>query len=143
MFGMDINTAKGMFFDSDKIKSAVDEGTRGVLSRFGAYVRTAAKQSIRSRKRSSAQGKPPSSHTGLLKRFIFFGYDNFEKSVVIGPVKLNAKGGNDIPEVLEFGGRSTNWKKQKVDVAARPFMGPALKQELPKLPSMWANSIKA
>jgi len=29
-----------------------------------------------------------------------------------------------------------------VKVDARPYMGPALKRELPKLPKPWANSVR-
>ncbi|HOM77081.1 MAG TPA: hypothetical protein PLE88_11240, partial [Anaerohalosphaeraceae bacterium] len=57
-----------LFFDSPKVIRAVDKSTRKVLSRFGAFVRRTAKQSIRKRKKSSTPGTPPSSHTGLLKR---------------------------------------------------------------------------
>jgi len=60
---------KQMFFTSKAVLSATDRATRRVVSRFGAYVRRAAKSSIRKRKRISCPGKPPSSHTGLLKRF--------------------------------------------------------------------------
>jgi hypothetical protein len=160
-----------------------------VLSKFGAYVRTAAKSSIRKRKRASAPGSPPSSHTGLLKRFIYFGYDTAARSVVIGPVPLNQVSFTEdmrpvrgtVPESLEYGGTAyvleewtgARWvrrdlrrkgavsdvgalresgksnvfnmrpiRKRRVTVAARPFMQPALTKELPKLPAMWANSVK-
>jgi hypothetical protein len=42
--------AKQGFFDRAKVKNAVDAGTRRVLSRFGAFVRTRARTSIRKRK---------------------------------------------------------------------------------------------
>jgi hypothetical protein len=34
---------------------------------------------------------------------------------------------------------------EKIDVriAARPYMGPALRREVPKLPPMWAGSVHA
>jgi len=50
-----------MFFDSKKVVSATDRATRRVLSRFGAFVRRTAKQSIRKRKKVSQPGSPPSS----------------------------------------------------------------------------------
>ena len=75
---------KQLFFDSPKVVRAVDRTTRRVLSKFGAFVRRTARSSIRKRKRTSEPGSPPSSHTGLLKRFIFFGYDAQKRSVVIG-----------------------------------------------------------
>ena len=148
MIGIKINQAKGMFFDAPKVMRSVDAATRKVLSKFGAYVRTAARSSIRKRKKASAEGSPPSSHTGLLKKFIYFGYDASQQSVVIGPAKLNTSTG--APEILEYGGTATisqrikpgKYKKKKVAISARPFMHPALKQEQPKLPAMWQDSVK-
>ena len=139
---------KQMFFDNKAVTSATDKAARRVLSRFGAYVRTTARHSVRKRRAISRPGKPPSSHTGLLRRFIYFGYDRGRKSVVIGPQRLNQKVG-DAPAALEHGGVSTaveglrhRRRKRRVRIIARPFMGPAFEKEKPKLPSMWANSIK-
>jgi len=145
MIGMDL---KAIFFDRKAVRSAVDRTARRVLSRFGAFVRRAAKSSIRKRKRASAPGEPPSSHTGLLKQFIFFGYDRDRRSVVTGPQRLNQKVG-DAPAALEHGGVSTvveglrgKRRKRRVRIRARPYMGPAFEQERPKLPAMWRDSVK-
>lgn len=134
---------KMVFFDSKKVKSSVDKTTRAVLSRFGAFVRRTARGSIRSRKRPSRPGRPPSNRTGLLKRFIFFGYETDSKSVVIGPAKLNRS--SNAPQVLEHGGKTkvTAGKETKrVKIAARPFMAPAFDKEKDKLPQMWKDSVK-
>jgi hypothetical protein len=152
MIGYRIDKAKGMFFDRKSVLDATDRATRRVLSRFGAYVRRSAKSSIRKRKRASAPGRPPSSHTGLLKKLIFFGYEPTKRSVVIGPVRLSGKPG-DAPHVLEHGGTARiarrRWRRgrrvsvtQHRRIAARPFMGPAMEKEQPKLPAMWADSVK-
>ncbi len=148
MIGLKIDQAKGLFFDSPKVMQSVDKATRQVLSKFGAYVRQAARSSIRKRKKSSEPGSPPSSHTGLLKRFIYFNYDPAAQSVVIGPVRLDSKEGT-APEITEYGGTSKIIRKRRgkktvvsAEYPARPFMRPALQRELPKLPAMWANSIK-
>jgi len=137
---------KRMFFDKSTVARAVDRTTRRVLSRFGAFVRTTARQSIRRRKKPSPPGKPPSSHTGLLKKFIFFGYERDKKSVVIGPAALNQKN-TGAPEVLEYGGTAvieSRWDKHKrrARVAARPFMGPAFAKEKSTLPSLWKDSVR-
>ena len=140
---------KQMFFDRKAVTGAVDKAARRVLSRFGAFVRRGAKSSIRKRKRISAPGEPPSSHTGLLKRLIYFGYDRQRRSVVIGPQRLNQKVG-DAPEALEYGGFSTviegssrrSRRRRRMRIAARPYMGPAFQKEQPKLPAMWAGSVK-
>ena len=145
MIRMDL---KAIFFDRKAVRSAVDRTTRRVLSRFGAFVRRGAKSSIRKRRRASAPGQPPSSHTGLLKKFIFFGYDRSARSVVIGPQRLNQKV-SDAPHTLEYGGISTvveglrgKRKKRHVRIKARPFMGPAFEQEKPKLAAMWQDSVR-
>ena len=90
MFTMSLKSAKSGFFDRAAVVRAVDQATRRNLSRFGAYVRQRAKTSIRrppktATVRISRPGRPPYSHTGLLKRFIFFAYDADRQSVVIGP----------------------------------------------------------
>ncbi|MDD3585820.1 MAG: hypothetical protein PHQ75_01445 [Thermoguttaceae bacterium] len=99
-----ISRAKKTFFSSKEVQSMVDKETRQVFSKFGAHVRQRARQSIRKRKTAAPPGRPPSSHSGKLKRFIFFGYDKAKRSVVIGPVRLTGKNKGDAPELLEYGG---------------------------------------
>jgi hypothetical protein len=151
---------KTMFFDRQTVMTKVDAGTRKVLSKFGAFVRTAAKSSIKKapftarkvrgsdrtdfRTVSSKPGQPPYSQSGLLKKFIFFGYDTAKKSVVIGPEKLNGNRKGEAPSLLEYGGTTTlkgKYTKKTLRYAARPYMGPALEKEKPKLPALWRNSI--
>jgi len=134
-----------LFFDSKKVRRAVDASARRVLSKFGAFVRRTARSSIRKRKNPSAPGDPPSSHTGLLKRFIWFGYEPAKRSVVIGPARLTQKGRGEAPSLLEYGGTTRlerRGKRKRAKVRPRPFMGPAFEKEEPKLPAMWKGSIK-
>ena len=141
---------KELFFDRQAVLGRVDAATRKVLSRFGAFVRQAARSSIRTRKKSSEPGQPPSSHTGLLKKFIFFGYEPDRRSVVIGPVRLSEKGRGEAPSILEYGGTAhlrqgsggQATKSKRVRIQPRPFMTPAFEKEQPKLPAMWHDSIK-
>ena len=150
MIGLKID--KSMFFDTAKVRRAVSDGTRKVLSKFGAFVMTAARHSIRKRKAVSQPGRPPSSHVGTLKRLIFFGYEPGKKSVVIGPTPFAAKGGTAVvPELLEQDHaagttrRIRGTRRGKVVVMtyrARPYMGPAFESEKPKLPALWAGSVK-
>ena len=205
------------FFDRDVLVAACDKATRDVLSKFGAYVRTTAKQSIKKSpfatkkergqeridfsRKTSTPGSPPFSQTGGLKKGIFFSYDRQARRVVIGPARFHS-GKGTAPAVLEYGGsvgsrgnlrrtirrvgdggeievggwfcattkvnregRQVTYVKLRTQaqadranrlneelygpmtlgpavVAARPFMQPALTKELPKLPAMWANSVK-
>jgi len=141
---------KSMFFDRPKVQRAVDRAKRRSLSRAGAFIRQRARTSIRKRKRQSRPGQPPSSHTGLLRRFILFGYDRQRDSVVVGPVGFKR---SRAPNVLEFGGRAVvetgrtrrsrrERKKRTVRIAARPYMRPALEKERSNLPAVWRNSVK-
>jgi hypothetical protein len=137
-----------LFFDRSAVFDRADRATRKVLSRFGAYVRRTAKGSIRFRHKASDPGKPPNSHTTLLRRFIFFSYEPMERSVVIGPARLNQKVGN-APEALEYGGPSTDLvglrrerRRRTVYIRPRPYMGPAFEKEKPNLPGMWQDSIQ-
>jgi hypothetical protein len=142
-----VKAAKGNFFDTAKVIKAVDKATRIVLSKFGAFVRTRSRSSIRKRKAVSTPGSPPSSHVGLLRRFIFFSFDPETKSVVIGPAKLNSVVDSAALPALEYGGTSTaedrrGGKRRKISIRARPFMTPALEAEKPGLPAMWRDSVK-
>jgi hypothetical protein len=139
---------KKMVFDTKAVTSRVDRSERRVLSKVGWSLRRTAKRSIVKRKAISEPGKPPSSHTGLLRKFIFFGYDRSRGSVVIGPTRLNRTIGN-VPEALEYGGTSTTrvgrrrrGRRRRIKIAARPFMGPAFEKEKPGVAAMWANSVR-
>ena len=152
------------FFDRKAVLKRVDRARRHVLSKFGGYVRKTARRSItkapyitrkpRGQKRVdfrtkiSRPGRPPYSRTGLLKKLIFFGYDPRRDSVVIGPEPLNQKTG-DAPEALEYGGTSTvvegpkdNRRKRRVQIKARPYMGPAFLKAQAKLPPLWRDSVR-
>jgi len=140
---------KDVFFDTAKVKRSVDKATRKALSRAGAFIRTTARRSIRKRKGISKPGNPPSSHEGDLRRLIFFGLGPDKRSVIIGPVKFNQRG--NAPQALEHGGFTTILKRnhktrkfevKQVRIAARPFMAPALEEEIPKLPKRWHNSVR-
>lgn len=139
-----VKDAKGNFFDRQRIIGAVDAATRKVLSRFGAFVRTRARTSIRKRKGTSPPAGPPYSHVGTLRKLIFFGYDAGAKSVVIGPTLSNSPTG--APENLEYGGSSDIPQRKGPPVRAaiqpRPYMGPAIKAELPSLPPLWRDSVR-
>ncbi len=138
MFGFEITK---LFFDKKAVTSRTDRATRKVLSRFGAFVRQTARSSIRKRKAPAPPGSPPSSHTGLLKKFIFFGYEPQKRSVVIGPVRLSQKGRGEAPSLLEHGGTGQVGDR-RVRYEPRPFMGPAFEKEQLKLPAMWRDSVK-
>ena len=156
---------KEMFFDRKAVKNAVDRATWKVLLKFGAFVRRGAISSIRDSKTVSRPGEPPHSHLGARRRaanrrrkaqglspirggfkgikHIEFKFDPQTKSVVIGPVAKHSVG--VVPPLLEYGGTGTvvsGGKTKTATFKARPFMGPAMQREVPKLPAMWAGSVK-
>jgi hypothetical protein len=142
--GFRLSEIKKMFVDTDAVKNAVDKATLKVLAKFGAFVRTTSKRSIRSagkKNATSQQGEPPRSHTGLLKKFIFFGVEKDKQNVVIGPAKLNKPG--YAAQALEEGGRSIRSDGKSITIHARPFMKPAFDKEIVKAPDMWRNAVKA
>ena len=130
-----------MFFDRAGVIKKVKDGTKSVLSKAGAFVRRRAQTSIRKRKKSSTPGSPPSSHVGLLRQLIFFGYDARTESVVVGPKLLKSKSPT-VPQLLEFGGRVRTKEGTPNTYRRFPFMAPALKAEAPKFPSLFANAVR-
>jgi hypothetical protein len=164
---MKVNQTKSFFFDRARVLKAADAQTRQVLSKFGAFVRRTSKGLIRKGKKAAKPGNPPHSHSGLLKKFIYFSWDPSARSVVIGPAKLNGAGTGQAPRALEKGGTSTissraripgkfvtinhkrvpalttNRVKRTVRIAARPYMGPAVAKELPTLPREWSKGVRS
>lgn len=167
MIGMDLklNAAKAGFFDRAKVVNAMNRAAKRALSKFGAFVRQTARTSLRYKDGVSSPGQIPHVHRSKLRKktnkktgqaktqsvsplrdFIFFSWDDSEKAVVIGPVKLNGTRDNNAPRNLEHGGSavlpSRGGATRTVKIEPRPFMGPAAAKELPKLSPLWANSLK-
>jgi hypothetical protein len=146
MIGIDIRTAKRGFFNAEKVRRKVEAAERRVLSRFGAFVRqTAIQDKLRKRADVSRPGRPPSVHTTPGLRLVLFAYDFHKGSVVIGPVKFHGRsdyGPTTIPELMEHGDTVRGRDKRMHRYEARPFMGPAYEENLPKLPAMWRDSVR-
>jgi hypothetical protein len=149
VLGIKFEGAKANFFDRAKVQGAVDRATVRNLSKFGAFVMTRARQSIRDRRKISEPGQPPSRHvkgTLDLKRSILFAYEPANKSVVIGPALLNGRPTSPtVPELLEHGGDTTitrRKKKLRAHYRPRPFMVPAFETEKRRLPAIWKDSVR-
>jgi hypothetical protein len=183
LLGFGVTLDKNLFFDRAAVKSATEKASKRFLASAGMKVRQAARRSMRSRKKASAPGQPPSAHRKdaqhphgpLLKDRLFFQYEPFRESVVVGPEKL--RGAKTLaPATMEHGGfarvmvrpkpvrsgRKASPKQKEaflrkvkngtlvrdkverqekfVPVAARPFMGPALRKEMPQFPNLYARS---
>ena len=135
------------FFNNRKVLRLLDKKTHAALGRFGKYVRKVAKNSIRpvGKKGTPSQpGQPPKSRKGLLKNFIFYGFDRAKRSVVIGPQKIYGIKGKT-PNVLEYGGNIKSKKNKHITsskVSARPYMGPAFRKGKKHLSSLWSNNVQ-
>ena len=144
MIGLTLRAAKSGFFDRQRVLTATTAAERRILSRFGAFVRQRARTSIRPRARPSPPGQPPSSHVGLLRRHLYFSWDATQRSVVVGPVRLNQRNG-EAPRLLEYGGTAVRHHGNRAVIARylpRPYMAPAFQAELTRLPPHWRNSIR-
>src|SRR5262245_47126981 len=145
-----MNAMKRWFFTSAAVLKHADKKTRAVLSKFGAFTRRTAKGLIRKAKKPSRPGQPPHGHGQQpLQKFIYFAYEPERRAVIIGPARLNGTIGT-APEALEKGKRAKIRIRRAgrpvtvtANIQARPYMGPSVKKEKPKLPSLWANSVTA
>jgi hypothetical protein len=135
---------------SNAVLAKMAAASRNALMKQGSYLRTAARNLIRTKPQPSAPGNPPRNVTGLLKNFIIYRYDQGPMSIVIGPALLGGSKNTSptIPEILETGGtevalvrRGKEWKRRPVVIAPRPYMAPALKRSQEKLSTFWANSL--
>lgn len=121
----------------DALHKSVIAQARPQLRRGAGLVRKIARDSIRRRKRPSAEGQPPTSRLGLLKRFILFG-ELDPLTQVIGPAPIRP---SLAPKALEHGGtaiaslKTTSGRRirRRIRVRKRPYMRPALAKALPKI----------
>lgn len=128
-------TLKRLHFDRIKVERERDRVTERSLKKFGAYVRRAAQQSLRKKKKGdySPPGHPPYSHGDQkLKKGILFAYERETKTVVIGPRLYDRSARFMIPRLHEVGGNDDRGKFEK-----RDFMVPAAMKELSKLKSFF------
>ncbi len=148
MIGMTIKEVKMYFGRGDALMRAVDRAKWRVHTRFGAFVRSDARQSIRNRRRSARPGEAPSNQMGHLRGHIYFvaTLDN----VIIGPALLQGRGMGyepykvvTVPELLEDGSTVTDREGEIHFYAEHPYMGPAFeKNKQEALPKLWADSVK-
>ena len=87
----------------------------------------------------SQPGEPPRKIRGDLSKFLYFVWDPSTRSVVVGPQGFP---GRDAPENLEHGGQSKATDGTPFRMEARPFMFPALQDNAPKFPQLFANALR-
>lgn len=156
-----IKAAAKFIIDTKKVNDAADAAAMRNIIRQGYRIMTISKASIEQDRKGdpSKPGQPPKSRTGVLKKRIKYAAVPSQRMVVIGAEKVAGKFGQ-AAGVLEHGGMADlaetvpvvikgkrrfkkTGRRVKVKIAARPYMGPALKQSQSELNSIWKNSIGA
>ena len=117
-----------------KVVKAARAGSITSLGHAGAAIRLAARHSIKKAKKASQAGSPPNTRKGRLRNAIKYAVTKTPPSAVIGP-DVGVAGNSG--QAHEFGGR---YRKEHYD--KRAFMGPALEKVKPRLPALWAGSVK-
>ncbi|MFH1022127.1 MAG: hypothetical protein V1809_01920 [Planctomycetota bacterium] len=121
--------------DTKRVVKAARAGSIQSLGHAGGALRMTARRSIKRSKDSSAEGTPPHTRKGQLRRAILYAVEKDKQTVVVGPdVAIVSTAGM----AHEFGGRFRGERYPK-----RPFMGPALNKTKDRLPKMWASSVKS
>ena len=128
------------FFDRPAVTGALDRKTVRVMARLGGFVRVVMQRSMRKRKGPSKPGSPPNAHIGTLRALTEFGYDAQDKSLVVGPHKIDSPtipvGGGTVAELLNQGGDALVYalggRSVKAHFSPRPFTDPALDKGITK-----------
>lgn len=126
-----------MFLDRPHVMQRITAKQRRVFAKTGGYGRQAMRRQMRpggKKRKSSLPGEPPRTQVGLLRKLIYFGLDNEQETVVIGPElthgakKTQALGGQTVPELLDQGGRASlvfpDGNTKIVEYLPRPFVDP-------------------
>lgn len=151
MIDVTLQAVKASILESQKIMQSMHRAGERAFVRFGAFVRTRAKTSMKYSKNVSEPGNPPRAHSGLIRDFLFFAVESHASNVVIGPMLLNATRSKTTLTALEHGGLSLIFQRatrnrpassKPIMVEARPFMQPAFETELERAPYLWENSLR-
>lgn len=115
----------------ERIASATEKAAFRNFGHAAASIRKTASRSIRRGKNASRPGQPPRTRDGQLRRSLRFSVS--EEDAIIGP-RYSFVG--EAGAAHEFGG---SFRGQQYP--ARPFMLPALQENLGRFASEWRGSI--
>lgn len=125
------------------LQSVRDDASEGVRE-IGAGIRRNARALLKYSPRPSRPGQPPNVHRGRkqpvspLRDLTLFGMVD-DLTVVVGPA-MSAGKPTMAARVLQEGGTTTSADGKRFKVEARPFMRPAMFQELMKVPSIFGQN---
>ena len=139
-----IGFGPGKYVDEGaKVAKAVRKAAWDALRRLGFLIRAKAQSEIEVSDKPSTPGEPPHTRNKRLPKSILYATpDEGPPSVIAGPAKnlIGTLGG-----VLESGGESlvqdAHPTKPPATIEERPFMGPALAEEIGELPGLLANKL--
>jgi len=114
--------------ETHKVREAAERATFKNLGHAAAAIRKTAARSIETSPEPSLPGEPPHTRRGnRIRRSLRYAREGKERAV-IGPLEsIMGIGGERLEEGTEF--------------EARPFMGPALEENLDRFASGWGASI--
>lgn len=118
--------------ETAKVKQAVDRTAYRNLGHAAASIRKAAIRLIRRSAKPSAEGEPPHTREGALRRSIRFAVED-KFTAVIGP-RASAVGQS--ASAHEHGGMYMGQ-----EFSARPFMGPAMEENLDRFAKDWEGAV--
>ncbi len=128
-----------IFFNNGSVKALMAKRTDQALERFGAFVRTRARSSLKSRKKVAKAGSPPSVHEGGIKRLTVFALDKRANSVVIGPLAYRANKARQIEEGGTIATMKRGGKVQMMRYRPHPWLQPAFEKELATAAKNWSE----
>lgn len=123
------------FFDRDAVIRQMDRKRLRAMSQIGAFIRRKGRNLTRAKKSTGSRYPAAKSPEPNLRTILFaLGDDN--KSLVVGSVRLRTP--YSVPFLMEHGGTIRDGGRPK-RYRPRPYMGPALEQEVrnPKLMQAW------
>lgn len=126
-----------MFIDRPEVLKRIDRKRSRVLAKTGGFGRQTMRRQMRpggKKRKQSQPGEAPRRHANpLLYKLLFFGIDEEDDSLVIGPQlisssrRVRADGGMTIPELLNEGGSATirlGGVTRDAEYLPRPFTEP-------------------
>ncbi len=119
---------------SKEAERAIARALAHPLNRLAYDIRLAAIRLFKTRKGSSPAGQPPHTRKGRrLPKAILYAVDKDKLSAIVGPVHSRV---GIVGEAHEFG---TTYMGAKYP--ERAFMGPALAENIDRMPSYWLHSV--
>jgi hypothetical protein len=138
-----IQDFKNAFFSSEIVQRLLGPAEKKALGQMGGYIRKTARNSLKYGDVKSSPGKPPTVHkfftkkkvnskTGAvtaqtvspLKEFLFYAFDESNRSTVVGPAIFSSqakrtRGRGPVPGTLEKGGTVSTSRDEPISKGGR------------------------